>query len=308
MIASLSWPFEAVLDARGEEIGWIAIHGPVLASAQQEQFAELRRKRARFLGVTSYLDFPRHDPRDPLDYEGLCEAWCHCFRDPNAYFTYSAPRALISVSDFTDWLLLRRRAGSIAPESLPAEFDYVYVGGVDPWRKGVKNWALAARCVPMIYNRLGLRALVIGEADEVFLQQPGVSFVQALPWESLLAAIAGSRFLLAPNRSDPSPRVLAEALCLDVPVVVDRAILGGWKYVNRFTGRFFDGEENVLDAARDCAEGRVRPDGWFRSQFGPELSGRRLATLLRSVDPGLGRDASLQLSAAGPCGGSPAKD
>ena len=76
------------------------------------------------------------------------------------------------------------------------------------------------------------------------------------------------RILFAPNLHDASPRVLAEALCLDVPILVNRHILGGWKYVTNATGAFFGGEHDVVDAVRVLLSERRRaelqPRRWFK--------------------------------------------
>ena len=73
---------------------------------------------------------------------------------------------------------------------------------------------------------------------------------------------------------DASPRVLAEAMCLDVPILVNRHIVGGWKYVHGQTGAFFDSVDNVVPAFREIVDGLQRgdlhPREWF--QCVPELS------------------------------------
>lgn len=57
----------------------------------------------RLIGMTSYLTFPSHTVfHDTYDYASLCEAWCHCFRDPNTYLPPRVPRLLLAYSDFTD--------------------------------------------------------------------------------------------------------------------------------------------------------------------------------------------------------------
>ena len=43
-------------------------------------------------------------------------------------------------------------------------------------------------------------------------------------------------------------RVVVEALCLGLPVVMNRNILGGWKYVNERTGKFFTDASDVVSA------------------------------------------------------------
>jgi glycosyltransferase involved in cell wall biosynthesis len=295
----LKWPFEAVLNGARQETSWVALHGPIISSAQQDQFARLRYAGRRFVGVTSYFDFPCGEEPGPLDYESICEAWCHCFQTPALHFERAPPLALISTSDFADWLWIERNAAQGTAVSAPAH-DYVYVGATDPRRKQAKNWALGAQCIPRLYRNLGLRALVIGTPDALLGEQPGIRFVASLDWPTLLAAMMAAKFVFLPNRADPSPRVLTEALCLDVPIVVHRGILGGWKYVNRFTGRLFEGPDDVVETATRCLQLAARPRDWFRAHYGPFHAGRRLAHLLRPLDDRLAGESLLIMSATGP--------
>jgi hypothetical protein len=108
----------------------------------------------------------------------------------------------------------------------------------------------------------------------------GVEVWPEVPRHALLECVARSRIAFFPNALDPSPRLLGEALCLDVPVLVNRAILGGWKYVTRSTGTFFEGEHDVVDAARRCLSHSHAPRAWFTANYGPVNSGRRLAAFV----------------------------
>ena len=272
-------PFLFVTDLQQADVRWALVAAPVLAAAHRAQLMDLRRAGYRFAGMPSYLSFPG-PAGDAGDAVALCEAWCHGFRDPDRYLPSGVPRVLISHSDFTDdrWL---ERARSRERRS---HHDFAYLGGAEPWQRAAKSWRLAARCIPRLCRELGLRALVIGTPTADFRPQRGVRFVPRLPWPDLLTEIAGSKFVLAPNVCDPSPRVIAEALCLDVPVVVNRRILGGWKYVNTFTGEFFDGEQDVVEAASRCLSRPHSPRRWFRSHYGPHLAGARLLALLRTLD------------------------
>ena len=51
--------------------------------------------------------------------------------------------------------------------------------------------------------------------------------------------ITKSRFVMFPNNRDASPRLIAESLMRGTPVLVNRDIYGGWKYVNERNGMFF---------------------------------------------------------------------
>lgn len=291
-------PFLYVTDPDGHPTGWALITGPVVTRSQTAQFEALLRAGYRFGGMPGYLDFPGEGSRDRRDYASLCAFWCHAFREPERYLPPGSPQALISYSDFTDY----RR---VSPERLgeadnAPNYDFIYAGMVEPWQREAKNWALAARCIPRICKKLGLRALVIGSPDAEFPAHPQVQFSPPLAWADFLERLGRARFLLAPNARDPSPRVLAEALCLDVPLVVYRRILGGWKYVNAFTGEFFDGEEDAAAAVERCLERPRSPRRWFRANYGPYLSGKRLLRLLRRVDPAFPNLSHVRLTPEAP--------
>jgi len=292
-VENLKEPFFWVVDSRQQETGWVVINGPIITHAEQEQFAELRRLNYRFMGMSSYLTFPLTDNADTLEYETVCEAWCHCFREPDQFFKTDIPRALISYSDFTDFHRLSPQ--NVITNIRAERFDVVYAGATEDWKRVPKNWRLAGRCIPRMCAELGLRALVIGTPNEDFAEAPGVNFVSHLPWHDLLAHLVQSRFLFVPNVLDPSPKVLGEALCLDVPLVMHKEILGGWKYINAFTGVFFNGEEDVIAAVRACLNKSRNPRDWFRVNYGPYLAGQRLLRLLRSVDPSISEQSHLCL-------------
>jgi len=290
----LSWPFSFILDSQRQPTNWALVNGPIVSFAQQQELALLRRGGYRFVGMSSYQTFPVPENGDTLDYETLCEAWCHCFRTPGSFLRSVIPRALISISDFTDPHRISPQATWLADAG--DGFDVVYVGADEEWKRSIKNWSLAAQCIPQICRQLGLRALVVGSPTEDFRPSQGVSFTPPLPWERLLSRIASARCLFVPNVLDPSPRVLAEALCLDVPVVVNRNILGGWKYVNQFTGTFFEDEHDVISAVRACLGQTAAPRNWFCANFGPYLAGRRLLRLLKSVDGQIGERSHVWLA------------
>lgn len=145
-------------------------------------------------------------------------------------------------------------------------------------------------------EEFGLRALVIGTPTVDFARSDRITFRDELPWHEMLDHVASARFLFAPNVEDASPRLLAEALCLDVPLVVNRAILGGWKYVNRFTGVFFDGPDDVSSAVRTCIGRRLQPRAWFRANHGPYNAGRRMRRVLASIDSSLSRTSHVGLA------------
>jgi hypothetical protein len=277
----LPWPFAHVVNSRGEATAFIAVHGPVHGQPASETFRRLRRQ-FRFVGFTSYMDFPRpYLSKLNSDWLCACEAWCHCFRDPDAFLPSDRPRALISYSDFVD---LRPHY----PVNQPKHFDVAYVCPPGEWKAHTKNWPLAKRCLTaMLDSEPGFRIALVGRAEfrAIAANEPRVTAFPPLEHSSLLHVLSQSRCALFASAMDASPRLIPECLCLNVPVAVNRAILGGWKYVNRHTGRFFDDEVSALDAVIGCIRDCLQPCAWYAGNYGPHVSGRRLARLLRNTAP-----------------------
>lgn len=284
-VARLPWPFLAIADERGRDLPFALVQGPLETHDQVATLGFLRNSHV-MIGATGLAEFPKlRTPQDRTDYAALCHGWCHCFRDPDTYLPAGTPRALISHSDFID-------PARVAPAALCGsadrgyEFDFVYVCLPGRWQAATKNLALATACILILTKQLGMRGLLVGRpAPDALAGCKSLTCMDELPWRDLMQVLGRSRFLLAPNMRDASPRLLAESLCMDTPIVVNRAILGGWKYVNAFTGAFFSGEHDLAAAVAACLGRAKRPRTWFASHYGPYPAGARLADFLRLVCP-----------------------
>lgn len=278
------WPFMYITDELQRATPWMVLHAPIESPSRREMFAAYRRQGLGFIGMTSFMTFPRSDPNDPLAYDDVCEGWCHCFREPDQYLPQHRPRALLSLSDFTDPQQIGNHA--LGPDAVDApHFDFVYVGADQPWKMQAKNWTLARQCLSVLCSRMHLRGLVIGVPISAVPRIAGLTVWPWMPYLRFLQVLSRCRFLFAPYGSDASPRVLAEALCLDVPLVVHRDILGGWKYVTSATGVFFNDADDVDASARSCLDGVLTPRAWYSERFGRAHAGAQLARLIRQIDP-----------------------
>ena len=279
----LAWPFLGLTDEHGRDFGWCGLVGPVTAESELRQLDLLTRSR-RILGFTAFLRFPFRPPVGVAS--AAPEGWAHCFRSPDDLLPAAVPSVMVALSDFTDPLL-------VSPEKLGAaadrEVDFVYVCQSGKASEQVKGWELARRCLPTLVRDLGLRGLLVGRAEIAELDGLGcadrLEIVGELPWPELMRRFAASRFLFVPNGLDPAPRIIAEALLMGTPVLVNRDILGGWHQVNPFTGAFFESEADVAAGARRCLAEWTSPRRWFAAHLGPLRSGARLAELVRRIDP-----------------------
>ena len=69
---------------------------------------------------------------------------------------------------------------------------------------------------------------------------------------------------------------------MNTTILVNRRILGGWKYVTEETGAFFESEEDLEAGVRKC----IRPHqtrAWYSERFGPRHAGPRLLEFLASL-------------------------
>lgn len=288
----LPWSLRYVVDEAGAETGLLAVRGP-LGEREQELVRELTARR-RLVGWSSYGTFPRSHERFDGDeaaltgqhgrersYVAACEAWVHCFRAPERFLPAGVPWLLLSESDFVEPREVRAAAGRVEVDG----HDVAYVCCPNDFNETTKNWRLARRCLARLADDLGTTALLVGRLGAADLPEvPGLSVVDELPRDELLARLARCRVLLVPNVLDASPQLIVEALALDVPVVVNEQILGGWKYVHDATGRFFTNEDDVTEAVRACLASPLSPREWIGRHGGAKRAERRLARFLDELD------------------------
>lgn len=161
------------------------------------------------------------------------------------------------------------------------------------WNDYNRNWTLAKPAIINLIEKLNLTILVVGRdlKDEHELQQYLASGKlisrPTLAYGTFLHHVESSRALWTPNVADASPRVLTQALCKNVPILVNRHIAGGWKYVNDQTGVFFSDEHDVVDAARQLfsaeVQAKLAPREYYLEQYGPVKSALRLQAFLELV-------------------------
>src|ERR1017187_1609157 len=290
----LAWPFLAVADAAGRSNGWCVLSGPLRKQPDLDTYHELRRS-FRFLGFTSYTTFPSVNEGLISDYRRLCDGWCHCFRWPDLYISPESPKELISESDFVDYRSVSPR-NVCQDRDLPKDFDFIYICLPGQWKEMTKNWSLAKRCLSRLCYDLNLKGLLLGRWQILDLPfHRNLTVKGDVPHQQLLEYLYRSRLLFVPSIMDASPRILAEALCLDVPILVHRQILGGWKYVTTSTGSFFQSEDDITQAAHQCLEGGFHPRRWFQANYGPIRSSSRLSAFLQRLDPEIDPTLPLQL-------------
>ena len=100
-----------------------------------------------------------------------------------------------------------------------------------------------------------------------------------LPQDKAFDYIRQSRFLFLPQVWDASPRMAVEAMTMNVPLLMNWPIIGGWKYiVSGRTGEFF---HDHLDLRQSVEHLMANLDGYeprkyVLEHYGEENAGTKL--------------------------------
>ena len=296
------WEFGYFVDEHRRDTGFAVVRGH-LGQRHEIEFLKRLRRDHSVVGMTCQGVFPMigelpgnlpkgKRPREGRhqEYLSLVDGWAHCFREPTDYLPHDVPRIRFSNSDN----LNPDRVWGMAAQNgaTKKKWDFIYSCMPEAANVVRKNWDLARRCALRFAERLGLRGLLVGVAG--LADTPSHPLIEVRPqmkWAEFLHCIRRSRVAFFPNTWDPSPRLMAEALCLDVPVLVNREILGGWHYVCDATGRFFTDESDAVDAVLALRSNHVAPREWYVANHGTRNAGPRLAGFLRQLAEQQGRNA-----------------
>lgn len=295
--------FVHLYDDKGNKLNVTLISKPMFNNNDFKQLL-VNKPNKIYLGITSYLEFP-FTPTNPKDkyidikdlhnknkekdkynpnyydmYLDICEGWLHCFRNPKKYIDTKKPLALISESDFINYKKIK------PDKSIKKKYDYIYScpkvnsnSGCDDWVSYNKNWELGKKCVK-IMSDIGLKGLLVGRKGcDVPKNCDTTGWVE---YSKMLKLYQEAKFVFLPNEADASPRVLSECLSLNIPCLINKNILGGWKYVNNKTGQFFTDENDIKKNVNIIMKNlpNYSPRQYIINNYGPINSGKKLKTFL----------------------------
>jgi hypothetical protein len=293
----VKFPFRNIQDQNGRNLNIIALGAPFRNDKHKKLFLKYKEMGFPIIGVTSYQGFPgpisnpyedKYYKQHNDNYLNMCKAWCYCFKDP--FLFNGKPSLEISESDFTNpkWYHLNGKK----------KYDFIYVCLDDKtthchkgWQSYNRNWKLAKLLIPIMCKKYNLKGIVVGRTN-CGLEKQCNGNLEVKPFQKywkFIKILKSCRFLFLPNVYDASPRILSEALTCDIPAIVNKNILGGWKYVNDKTGIFFNNEEDFEKSLRVLLNNldSYKPRDWFSKHYGPVNSGKRLKKFLKEIYPGL---------------------
>ena len=291
-------PFVNVFDDKGNQLKIILLSHPFTRDSSYDQYKQYKKDKFIILGIASYNEFPKittnkldvllSNPTEKAwkyDYMKVVDGWLHCFRNPDKYITKSVPRELISESDFTNYETYK------PDKSIKQIYDYIYVcpkdsdGKCDGWAAENKNWKLGLKCIKILSGKLKLKGLLVGRKGCPLPKKCEhlLTTTDFLSQGELIDSYRKSKFILVPNRTDASPRVLTEALCTDTPALLNYNIVGGWKYINKTNGALFKNLEEIETGANYILKhlGQLEPRKEYLDKYGKKNAGKKLKEFIQ---------------------------
>jgi hypothetical protein len=270
-----------------------------------------KSKGIHFLGLSSYSEFPGpisnphdvlHDPKHKaytFNYFDLTRGWCTVFREENnkKWIKDGFPKLQIAESDFANY------ENHVPDPNVKKEYDFIYICLKDGekketdkdcpegWQSVIRKFDIAKKLIDIMCTKYKLKGLLVGRIGcEV---PPSCHQLMELTdfqeYHTFISNFNKSKFILTTSEADASPRSLTEAMCFNLPALVNKKILGGWQYINDETGEFFDpdnldGFEPILDKfLKKLNNNEYKPREWFIKNYGKYNSGKRLKTFVQSV-------------------------
>lgn len=294
------FPFRYFSDTNNNVLPFVAVTGPFRDDAAKQRYYEYKEKGVHVFGITAYKSFPNnkmfgneegeYERNDDFNYVENIKDWLCCFKDKDIYgFSIFNNIVDISESDFYD--------AEDTNENPYKKYDFIYICNKDDdtcplngWNAINRNFDLALKCFPVLCNEFHLKGLVVGRVGCGLEKEYGnkLEVLDWLDWHVLQGKMRESKILFVPNIFDASPRVIAECITKDVPVLMNRDILCGSKYVNYETGEFFSDENDLKGALTNLLNRihKISPKRWWEDNYSQEKSQRVLHDFLADAFPG----------------------
>lgn len=289
-------PYRKFCNERGEIVPIITMTAFSRSKEDIDKYWNFINNGIKVIGFTSYKSFPKpisdksgdfNTTDDTFNYLAEIKNWVVCFKNPQEYgFTSENNIIEMSESDFID-----------AKDYEPVEkkYDFIYscladddkACPLDGWNAINRNFDLAIKCFPIMVKDFNLKILVVGRTNCGLeeLYPNNIEVVSFLPYHDFQTKLKESRYLFVPNIYDASPRVVTEAISNDIPVLMNRSIICGSKYINDETGELFTDNNDIYYHLKRLLSRKMSPRAWWRKNYSRKESGVKLRNFLLNAYP-----------------------
>ena len=296
------YPFQSVVTEDGTPVNVILVRSPLFNEQKQLGLYRKYKNDILFLGISSYETFPLSSP-NPFTanfsndkYRGLFAGFLTMMPEPGAYFAPHVKTIRLSQSDFylDPPIAFGKAHNAKRGPHQPKTYDFTYSGSDQEvhnncvgWSSFAKNWSFVLEALEvMCSDEFSLTGVLVASKDKTGKKactipercQGKILQTTFLDQNEFLGYLAESNFAFLPQVYDASPRVSTQALSLNVPVLVNDNIVGGWKYVNEKTGEFFHDMSNFRESLRKLLDNldTYTPLDYVAENYGNQHAGPKL--------------------------------
>uniref|UniRef100_A0A7S4JMQ7 Uncharacterized protein n=1 Tax=Odontella aurita TaxID=265563 RepID=A0A7S4JMQ7_9STRA len=289
-----NYAFQPVRTDGGGYVNIIMVRAPFRSEEERDSF-EKYKDEILFIGISSFEAFPLSSPNpfssnfsDSL-YTSMFPGFLHMMHEPERHFPPHVKTLLLSQSDFElphDTPLAESDTEHHMYDFTFSVSDMNVEGGCVGWGAFAKNWSFMLEALEvMCSDEFDLRGVLVGTRDKqdkvrcaIPPQCEGkMTQTSMMTQDKYFDYMRRSRFTFLPQVYDASPRVATQSLCLDVPLLMNKHILGGWKYVNEETGEFFSDMTDLRDSIHRILDNvkkrQYHPRRWVKANYGNEHAG-----------------------------------
>ena len=294
-----TWNICQVVDEANKPTIFIAVRGEMESKEAHALFQRLVNQEGRkVIGLSSYQNFPQRtcNPFQNADYPRKKEElfinryghyvilWCHCFRYPNHYIpTQSIPLLLFSESDqYSYTTALYSYTTNNNRDNCVKQYDFFVSVPEGQWNSWIRRLDICQKWLNYLADEMHLKILVCGTKRRSDFSA-NIDVIDFQPWQQFVQAMNKCKYLFNAATHDASPRILIEAIALNMPILVNEQILGGWKYINKYTGAFFCPTEEIkpqIEHFLSTVVPTCMPRQWFQHHFNAEQNTQGLADTL----------------------------
>jgi len=279
------FPYRLLCDENNKLLPIVVLTAFFRSDFDKQRFTEYTKNGIKIVGITSYKTFPKKISDDSGDnismndnfkYTSKIKNWLCCFKKSKEYgFTSYNNLIEISESDFYD---------KDEEPVVEKKYDFIYSClkdddkcSLDGWNAINRNFNLFLQCLPIMIYEFKLKILIMGRLNCGLEEKYGdsVTIMDMLPYHEFQQKLRESKFLFIPNIYDASPRVVSEALIKDIPVLMNRGIICGSKYINYETGELFTDHNDIRYHLKKLLEkyDKISPKKWWEKNYGRSKSG-----------------------------------
>jgi len=276
------WALTHILDEHGKQTDYICVRNHI---ERYDKLEELLKTK-KLIGLSANQNFPK-PTINPHEYAFMKSEennilkkyghkiilWCHCFKDPQNFVSPGIPLLLLSDSDH-----YRNVSTLITLSKNKKEKPYDFFCSLPPgdWNTWIRGVDVARKWLNYMADVMNLK-IVVGAGDRRDGFSDKIEFTGHLPWNLFTEKMNQCKYLFNASRYDASPRIIIEALALNIPVMLNQDILGGWKYINKSTGMLFFYDEPIEAAVQRFMKRQYTPQKWMELNFDAKKSKQLLS-------------------------------